>query len=271
MTRTRMNRFIVRFTLLAFAALAFAAPAFAQASLTQTRLATRISSPSQTVITVSSGTGFAVGNLVYIDREAMLTRAVATATITVSRGYAGTAATEHVNGSIVWTGVAHYFYFGDPNPGACVPNQQAVLPYINVLTGNIWYCRNDWGAALGGKWQGINETPFFASLPVTHLALATTGSLTTTSYTARLDDVMIAFTTWTGAIELFLPGATGLIGKTYIIQDRAGISANAANTITIRHILNGGATSNTTIQTNYGTLRLISGITSLSAYYWFIW
>lgn len=59
-------------------------------------------SNSDTTLTVQDGTQFAVNNVIKIDNEKMLVTAISTHNLTVTRGYAGTTAAAHDDGSDVY-------------------------------------------------------------------------------------------------------------------------------------------------------------------------
>lgn len=126
-------------------------PASAQSVATTTTLAANAGA-TDTVITVTSNTGFTAGNFVWADAEQMLIRAVSGTAITVQRGVNGTAARAHDNAERIITGGSDYFKTNDPDFGAdCTrgQGQAAFLPWINVRNGLIWTCasgQTNWSA-----------------------------------------------------------------------------------------------------------------------------
>ena len=78
-------------------------PAQAQTALTTTTLSEAVDD-SETTIDIASATGVLVGDIVFLDREAMRVLTVDTTNnrITVQRGVAGTSASAHANSSVIW-------------------------------------------------------------------------------------------------------------------------------------------------------------------------
>lgn len=112
----------------------------AQTVATTTTLAANMSA-TDTIATVTSATGFTVGNQMWIDFEQMSITAVSGTAITVRRGVNGTAARAHDNTERIITGVAAHFHTNDPDDGADVVRgvgQGAYSPWINVRTGVVW-------------------------------------------------------------------------------------------------------------------------------------
>lgn len=116
---------------------------------------------SQTVITVTSATGFTVNNYLYVigSNEAMRIRAINGTSITVLRGQLGTQARAHPNAAVVVTGVVQHFKNTDPDfNGTCtVGNASPGLdgsygPWINVFTGTVWHC-----PIVAGAWIGTQR------------------------------------------------------------------------------------------------------------------
>ncbi len=147
-----------------FLGLVLAVPAFAQTNLTQTTLASAITSPGATSIVLASTTGVSVytppgGNVaglstqteLFVDSEAMLVTAVNGKVVNVIRGANSTAATTHVSGSVVWVAPPYQMYTSQPS-GACTA-ANTVNPYINVLTGQLWFCDS-----VSGNWQNVFST-----------------------------------------------------------------------------------------------------------------
>lgn len=108
------------------------------------------------VASVSGFTGaapnLAVGQELYIDLEAMIVRAIAGTTLTVSRGADGTSAQAHPSGAVVFSGPTNYFQRSDPPFGACTTATMTARPFINVKNGNVWLC-------IASKWTATNVQP----------------------------------------------------------------------------------------------------------------
>lgn len=112
-------------------------------SLTQTTLSAACSLTANS-ISVTSATGFTVGDLVYCSDygtaafEAMgQIQAISGTTITVNRGGSGSYKTAHVVGALVITGPGVAFQNVDPS-GPVAASSQIYTPYINVQNGNQW-------------------------------------------------------------------------------------------------------------------------------------
>lgn len=86
--------------------------------------------------------------IVYVDREEQRVTAISGTTATVQRGWGGTAATSHANAARVWFGLEGNFQSSDPPWGSCV-SPVKVVPWINVLSGNVWICKSS-------LWQASN-------------------------------------------------------------------------------------------------------------------
>lgn len=151
-----MKRFLLMLTVI----LGMPASLHAQTRATTTTLTAAVDSTQRT-IAVTSNTGFTVGNLVFVDTEAMEITAISGTTISVTRGAEGTAARNHANAEDVLTGSDVYFRTSDPltRDGACTPGtgEAANAPWVNLLTGTIWKCLGPTGTA--ATWNGTNEAP----------------------------------------------------------------------------------------------------------------
>lgn len=108
---------------------------FAQATMTETTLAAAITSASAQVIVVTSGTGFAVGNVLVVDGEAMTVQSsyVSGVNVPVTRGVSGTVAGLHASGATVLQGQPQYFSKVDPN-GPCTSTNELALPRVVLGT-----------------------------------------------------------------------------------------------------------------------------------------
>lgn len=140
-------------------ALFLSVPVSAQTYLTSTTNSAALNA-SQTVFTLASGSGVAVGGGLYINREYMSVRAISGAVVTVLRGQAGTIATAHgISQTVVIipaAAVASVVSGNDPSQtngvGACTATAHRYLPIINVTAGNLWLC-------IASTWRGTNQTP----------------------------------------------------------------------------------------------------------------
>ena len=111
----------------------------ATVTIDDTTITEPVTSTTQNSIVVASATGFAAGNIVFIDKEAMRIRSsyVSGTTIPVTRGILGTAAQLHQDNAPCYCGPAKEFYHTDVTGYANTDNEYA-LPHINVRTGNIY-------------------------------------------------------------------------------------------------------------------------------------
>ncbi len=146
-------------------AMGFAGSAFAQLAVVRTTLTGAVSSPNQTVIAVSSATGFLANTsstqyYILIDNELMSPRSISGTNITVTRSQSATNAAPHSNGStVIWgpvgtwatqSGNASGVFIGSTPQGGCVRNQNTYLPVINVGQ-RVWY------NCLGGVWLAQSQ------------------------------------------------------------------------------------------------------------------
>lgn len=152
-----------------------AGPAYAQRELTQTTLNANLSA-SDAAMTVTSSTGFVVGQLALIDYEVVritnLNGTAGTSTlIGIQRGVDGTRAAAHDTAKSIWiTQQNNDFKQVDPDWSAdCTrgTGQAAILPWPNTRTGVLWDC----GRALSdltasGRWTATSPLPItYNSIP----------------------------------------------------------------------------------------------------------
>lgn len=123
----------------------------------------------------SSGSSFgapAAGQCLFVDGELMRIVSMSSTTATVTRSFGagsgpGTQASAHPSGAIVWTGPCNQAFkqsdppvpsFGNAAGNSC-SSQPA--PWINVSTGNIWWCNRN-----NNRWSGTNYKPLtYNSVP----------------------------------------------------------------------------------------------------------
>jgi len=155
------------YTLVALLILVLAWSASAQTVATDTTLGANLSD-SATTMTVSSNTGFTVGNLAYIDSEVVRISAINGTAISIQRGVMGTPARAHDNTEVVITGAAGHFQTRDPDYGEdCTrgAGQASFSPYINVLNGLVWVC----SAGLDSRWTAYSTVPVtYSSIPTSY-------------------------------------------------------------------------------------------------------
>lgn len=114
-------------------------------------------SATATTLTVTTDPGCAVNEFFFVDREVMRITAISSTTFTVQRAQAGTGAAAHDNAERFFCSPGGDFYTVDPDYGQdCTrgSGQAAVLPWINVRTGNIWQCLVN-----QNLWNGTNTMP----------------------------------------------------------------------------------------------------------------
>jgi hypothetical protein len=135
MTMKKIVTFIALF-------LALSLPCLAQATLGNTTLSAAMTTTSNQAVRVAATTGITAGStMIFVDKEAMFVNGVSGTTLTVMRGYGGTAAGTHASGSRVWLGPANYFMSKDkPEGGSCTAGNELVLPIINIANGSRWNC-----------------------------------------------------------------------------------------------------------------------------------
>lgn len=139
-----MRNIFSKVAMLAVIALA-AIPGFSQVTLPSTTLSAAITggnNPQDSFVVASVGTGataMAVGDVLYIDREAMQLKAISSTTLTVNRGAMGTATKSHASGTTVYSGRPQWFSRNEQS-GSCTSTAEAVLPVVNVASGNIFQC-----------------------------------------------------------------------------------------------------------------------------------
>lgn len=124
----------------------------ATVTLSTTTLAEAVG-PSDTLLKLASTSGVLPGMRLFLDGELVRVQAlgVVAGLVSVIRGDAGTGGSPHVSGVTVYIGEAHQFYQRDPvgRPPAVIP----VSPWINVLSGSVWFAQGDaLPAATAERW-----------------------------------------------------------------------------------------------------------------------
>lgn len=128
-------------------------------TMNETTLAAAMTKNDNT-ITLTSGTTVKTGQIAFIDREAMLLQAPVNDSTTqywVHRGWSGTAARDHIVAAKVKTGPPHYFQLYNPS-GAAVATTEAVVPWINVHTGDVFDIAS-------GVWKKVGDDGVGAGTP----------------------------------------------------------------------------------------------------------
>jgi len=151
----------------------------AQNTLVNTTLGAAITTTTSTLVVVASATGItapasgATSTIIYVDKEAMFVNAVNGTTLTVMRGYSGTAATPHVNGSRILAGRPTWFANVDP-AGGCTNANVIATPLVNINNGNQWLCSTVTGMWVPGF--GNYDKPLGVTTAVASVAGTTTPS-----------------------------------------------------------------------------------------------
>jgi len=91
---------------------------------------------------VASVAGLSDGTRLYIDREsaAVIGNPLANP-VRLRRGQDGTGAEPHPNGATAWIAQPDQLYSRDP--AGLPPTELLVSPWINVLTGAVWFAQGD--------------------------------------------------------------------------------------------------------------------------------
>lgn len=134
-----LNRSI-RTLALVLVTMALTLPAAAQTAVNSTTLAAAVASASDNQVRLTSTTTVAANDVLYVDSEAMLVRAVNSPYVTVARGIDGTAGALHTTLSTVYTGPRIRFAQSTPVRGSCTRTSETYLPRIVPSRGEVWDC-----------------------------------------------------------------------------------------------------------------------------------
>lgn len=147
----------------------FEATAFAQATLNATTTSAAVTVGTNRV-SVASVSTMAAGQLIVIDREAMLIQSISGTTLTVTRGYNRTFAQPHVSGAVVFSGPPSYFA-GSEVAGACTASSEVVLPRVVIASGNVYQCSDGawvrWMVGGIGQYSTAGATTYTAAGAIT--------------------------------------------------------------------------------------------------------
>lgn len=108
-----------------------------QVTLRSTTLSTGVAA-SDRYIYVASATGIEVGDIAFVDREAMRVREISGTRLNVLRGLEGQAAA-HASGAVIYIDDKTYFSTTNRN-GPCTATAEVVLPVVNIATGKLFNC-----------------------------------------------------------------------------------------------------------------------------------
>lgn len=147
-----MNRIFKSILLTILLALLVAAPGLGQTVITTTTLSAALNGTA-TTFAVASASGITVGDIMWIDKEAMDVRSISGTNIGVVRGVGGSRADNHVSGALVYHEVPAGF-IGNDLVGTCTAGSEFpnYTPLINARTGSMFSCVNS-------TWTLINPEP----------------------------------------------------------------------------------------------------------------
>ena len=151
---------IKRFLMAGVAGLTLHGVAFAQTAVDTTTLAAAVADSANQQVSLASVTAVAVGEILYVDGEAMLARAINSPYVTVSRGVQGTRAVPHNTGATVYVAPVAAVKTARPPRGACTRAAETYLPIIVANQGEIWDCPAGAGVwiKLSGPEQAMTVT-----------------------------------------------------------------------------------------------------------------
>lgn len=216
-------------------------PVGAQTSLTATTLSSAAGTDANSatsIVRVTSATGVASGNILYVDREAMTvlpTYVAASTQVPVQRGTQGTNRAAHASGAVVYVGAPSLFSASvvtQEVAGVCTAGAELATPKVYLQSGNIYQC-------VASRWRVIRR---FGTSDFAYPSLGNGGG---TAYTA-----LGAITTEPGFV--FLNGTTLAMTLSNPTTDQNGlvmciISENAsAHTVTYTAGFGGGTTARDT-------------------------
>lgn len=137
-----MNK--IKSLILALLLTVMALPAFGQTNLNSTTLNEAVNN-SETRIDVTSASNVSVGDIAFVDKEAMVVLVVDSTNnrIRVQRGFAGTLADDHSNGATIWIDRPSRFIKKDL-AGSCTSASEfpPYKPLINISNGNRYRCQS---------------------------------------------------------------------------------------------------------------------------------
>lgn len=195
--------------------------------------ATSVNAPGQPVSNgeLDTPTGSNV-TILYIDKEAMrVTRAVNGLTAYVQRATDGTARSAHASGATVWVGPSSS-YVRTERYGACTLTSASIVPMVNILTGNLFYCLNGaWsGSPNFATGSGTTGRYRYSTVPIGSVAYASAGTdVAAVAGTFYCADVVVPRTMTLTGIAV-LNGATGTTNYDLVaLYDSGGhLVANSA-------------------------------------------
>lgn len=243
-----MRNFLRSFLITALLVATGAAPAFAQTTVDSTTLAAAITA-NQTTISVTSATNVAVGNTLFVDREAMQVNTLSGTTATVTRGVAGTRARAHAALATLYTGLPVEFEANEVVPGStCTATAELYLPRIVLGSGNVYQCTNSIWRAIGSTVGQIQAS--FVQGGTAADALDTVFFLADRDYVVTAISAVWSTAESTGAMDIMVEKTTGTTAcgsGTDLLSaaiDATGtantVSAGALSTTASAHLLAAG-------------------------------
>lgn len=133
--------------------------------------------PGTGEIKLASVSGIYPGYCLWIDRELFKVNSLPGGTrVKVTRGWEGTAGSDHSSSATVYIGKPEYFYSTDPVGAPPVITQ--VAPYINVISGRMFYAQGDANPSAQNNrwWEEIETTHSTGALGVRTQESAPTSS-----------------------------------------------------------------------------------------------
>jgi hypothetical protein len=131
-------------------------------------------------LAVASVTGILPGMRLYIDRECIaVVRADVSPWFVVRRGVDGTASSMHSSSATVWLAQPDQLYSTDPT--GAPPVATYASPWINILSGNIWYAYGDENAEPAFRYWQLQTVDRNAGITTTVGAQAISGDKTITT------------------------------------------------------------------------------------------
>lgn len=213
---------------LTFAALALSVPSWAQTALTITTFSAAVNG-SQTSVNLASATGVVgTSTVLYTEDgtsgvgELMFVNSVSGTTARVTRGYNGSFANPHINGTLVFVGPPAAFPAVEPT-GACTATNTLYTPYVNYKTGNQWLCSTITNSWVPGWFNTLGVPGVSAAVASAAAQITPSGPLFHITGTAAIT----GFTSAVGMGGL----ATNVTGAPFCVIPDGAFTTTATNNI----------------------------------------
>ena len=166
-----MRNILKKLLMAAFLAVIFVPQGWSQETLDSTTLGAAVNATT-TTITIAADTteGVKVGDVAFVDREAMKVTVVNSLTLTVTRGFGPTVATSHTSGETIYIDDPELFgltWDGKLPSGSCTSAGMGATPRIDLYTGDIYTCTSS-------EWAKVLNVAGLKSKLDLHLLLDTT-------------------------------------------------------------------------------------------------